>query len=201
MPAAPRSTAQSRYRTAAATLQRDTTLDAVRELLRERNWRSVTMNDVAAAAGLSRQTIYNEFGSRRGLAQGYAMRLTDSFVSVVDAALYQHVGDVGAALRQGFTTFFALSVVDPLVMSLHGPDAPDDLLRLITTDSDVLIERAGTHMSDTLQNCWVEAPKHKADIVSRAIVRLALSYVPRPPVDPEAAAGELSELLAPYLLG
>lgn len=204
MPAAPRtsateSNAQASYRTAATTLLRDTTLDALRRLLQEKSWRSVTMNDVAAAAGLSRQTIYNEFGSRRGLAQGYAMQLTDAFVSVVDDALYQHVGDVDAALRQSFLTFFGLSAADPMVISLQAPDAPGDLLRLITTDSEVLVERAAGHLSQTLQRCWVQAPEHHANILSRAVVQLAISYVPKPPTDSEAAAGDLAELLTPFL--
>src|SRR5690349_24634269 len=52
----------------------------MRELLLTRDWSSITLSDVAKAAGISRQTIYNEFGSRQGLAQGYALRLADPLV-------------------------------------------------------------------------------------------------------------------------
>ncbi len=54
---------------------RDSVLDAMRDLLLTRDWSAITLSDVARAAGISRQTIYNEFGSRQGLAQGYALRL------------------------------------------------------------------------------------------------------------------------------
>ena len=187
------------YRAAANTLLRDTILDALRALLTSRNWRSVTMTDVAAEAGLSRQSIYNEFGSRRGLAQAYAMRLTDAFVAVVDTALYQHVDNLDAALRQGYLTFFGLSATDPMVLSLQTVDAPDDLLRLITTDSEVLVLRASGHLADTLQRCWVAAPKRQANILARAVVQLAIGYISKPPIDPEDTATDLAELLTPYM--
>jgi len=49
---------------APAACLRDTVFDAVDDLVRERGWAATTMSDVAAAVGLSRQTLYNEFGSR-----------------------------------------------------------------------------------------------------------------------------------------
>ncbi len=130
MSAHDRAERQSRYRLAATSLMRETTLDALRELLLERPWPTITMTDVAVAAGMSRQTIYKEFRSRRGLAEGYALRLTDSLVTVIESALYDNPDDVTTALRQGYATFFALSGADPLVLSLHqgsarGSAAPD----------------------------------------------------------------------------
>ncbi len=199
MPAAEQTSTPGRYREAASTLARDTALDALRELLHERNWRNVTMSHIAKAAGLSRQSLYNEFGSRRGVAQGYAIRLTDIFVDLCETALYEHPDDAGAALRQGFSSFFQLSALDPLVRSLHGGDAPEDLLRLITTDNAVLIERAGDRLANTFQRGWVGASPRQADVISRAIVRLALSYIPEPPHDIAAAADDFALLLTPFV--
>ncbi len=65
-------------------LLRDSILDGMREMLLDRDWSSITLSDVAKAAGISRQTIYNEFGSRQGLAEGYALRLADRLVDAVD---------------------------------------------------------------------------------------------------------------------
>ena len=72
------------YAEASRVLLRDSILNGMRDLLLSRDWSSITLSDVAAAAGISRQTIYNEFGSRQGLAQGYAMRLADSLVDAVE---------------------------------------------------------------------------------------------------------------------
>ncbi|WP_439848975.1 TetR/AcrR family transcriptional regulator [Streptomyces griseus] len=47
---------------------RQALLDAALRALDEEPWRAVRMVDVAALAGVSRQTLYNEFGTKRGLA-------------------------------------------------------------------------------------------------------------------------------------
>jgi len=57
------------YAEAAKALLRDTLFDAAGELLRHRGWSDLTMADVATAAGVSRQTLYKEFGSRPAFAQ------------------------------------------------------------------------------------------------------------------------------------
>ena len=75
------------YAEASKVLLRDLVLDAMRDLLLGKDWSSITLNDVAKTAGVSRQTIYNEFGSRHGLAQGYALRLADRHVDAVDDAI------------------------------------------------------------------------------------------------------------------
>src|SRR6478609_2642550 len=51
------------YAEASRVLLRDSILDGMRDLLTARDWSSITLSDVANAAGISRQTIYNEFGS------------------------------------------------------------------------------------------------------------------------------------------
>ena len=62
-------------------LLRETVLDAVGELLAERSWPEVTMAQVAERAGVTRQTLYNSFGSRDELAQAYVMREAERFLS------------------------------------------------------------------------------------------------------------------------
>ncbi len=53
------------YPTAARQLLRDTLLDAMRELMAEREWGQISMAEVARVAGVSRQTLYKEFGTRQ----------------------------------------------------------------------------------------------------------------------------------------
>ena len=122
-------------------LLRDSILDGMREMLLTRDWSSITLSDVAKAAGISRQTIYNEFGSRQGLAQGYALRLADRLVDAVDGAIQGNVGDIYAAFQEGFRAFFTESASDPLVISLLTGGTKPDLLQLITTDSGPIISR------------------------------------------------------------
>ncbi|UUO01010.1 TetR family transcriptional regulator [Mycolicibacterium novocastrense] len=203
----PRRTAQRiPYAEASRVLLRDSILDGMRELLLTRDWSAITLADVAKAAGISRQTIYNEFGSRQGLAQAYAMRLADRLVDQIDDAIENNLGDVFAAFHQGFRDFFTESAADPLVISLLTGEAKPDLLQLITTDSGPIIIHCSTRLTQTFVDSWVKASEEDAGVLARAIVRLAMSYVSMPPeADPAASparghdvARDLARLMTPF---
>ncbi|MER6016495.1 TetR/AcrR family transcriptional regulator [Streptomyces bluensis] len=66
---------------------RESLLDAAYTALGRRPWPAVRMVDVAAVAGVSRQTLYNEFGSKEGLARALVRREADAYLAGVDRAL------------------------------------------------------------------------------------------------------------------
>lgn len=66
---------------------RESLLDAAYTALARRPWVAVRMVDVAAAAGVSRQTLYNEFGSKDGLARALVRREADGYLAGVERAL------------------------------------------------------------------------------------------------------------------
>jgi AcrR family transcriptional regulator len=197
-PRDPRSAQRIPYAEASRVLLRDSILDGMREMLLSRDWSSITLSDVARAAGISRQTIYNEFGSRQGLAQGYALRLADRLVDQIEDAIVGNVGDVYAAFLQGFRDFFAESAADPLVISLLTGGTKPDLLQLITTDSGPIITRASQRLTETFMNSWVRASEEDAGVLARAIVRLAMSYVSMPPEADHDVADDLARLMTPF---
>src|SRR5271163_2029587 len=169
------------YAEASRVLLRDSVLDAMRDLLLTRDWSAITLSDVARAAGISRQTIYNEFGSRQGLAQGYALRLADRLVDTVHAALDANVGNIYESFLQGFRSFFSESASDPLVISLLTGVAKPDLLQIITTDSGPIITHCSARLTTAFTQTWVATSDEDAGVLARAIVRVALSYVSMPP--------------------
>ncbi|MFE6284639.1 TetR/AcrR family transcriptional regulator [Streptomyces sp. NPDC057877] len=69
---------------------RESLLDAAYTALARRPWSAVRMVDVAAAAGVSRQTLYNEFGSKEGLARALVRREADGYLAGVERALGAH---------------------------------------------------------------------------------------------------------------
>lgn len=69
---------------------RESLLDAAYSALARRPWVAVRMVDVAAAAGVSRQTLYNEFGSKDGLARALVRREADGYLAGVERALDSH---------------------------------------------------------------------------------------------------------------
>jgi AcrR family transcriptional regulator len=197
-PRDPRSAQRIPYAEASRVLLRDSILDGMREMLLSRDWSSITLSDVAKAAGISRQTIYNEFGSRQGLAQGYALRLADRLVDQIEDAIVGNVGDVYAAFLQGFRDFFAESAADPLVISLLTGTTKPDLLQLITTDSAPIITRCSERLTETFMHSWVRTSEEDAGVLARAIVRLAMSYVSMPPEANHDVARDLARLMTPF---
>ncbi|HEY9367454.1 helix-turn-helix domain-containing protein, partial [Streptomyces sp.] len=66
---------------------RDALLNAALAALNRLPWSAVRMVDVASAAGVSRQTLYNEFGSKEGLARALVRREADAYLRGVERIL------------------------------------------------------------------------------------------------------------------
>ncbi|MEU3727138.1 TetR/AcrR family transcriptional regulator, partial [Streptomyces sp. NPDC031705] len=66
---------------------RESLLRAAEAALAARPWPAVRMVEVAAAAGVSRQTLYNEFGGKAGLGRALVRRAADWYLDGVDGAL------------------------------------------------------------------------------------------------------------------
>ncbi|WP_280400579.1 TetR/AcrR family transcriptional regulator [Nocardia carnea] len=180
-------------------LLRTAILDAMRDLLGKRDWSKITLTEVAAGAGVSRQTLYNEFGSRQGLAEAYAIRLADDLVDHVETALAANIGDADASIRDGLASYFRDAAQDPLVRSLLLGEVKLDLLRLITLDAGPLIGHATERLSGVMQRSWIAPTPDQADTFAHALVRLAISYIPTPPGPEHDAPAELARVFAPYV--
>jgi len=94
---------------------REALLDAALRALADRPWRTVRMVDVAALAGVSRQTLYNEFGTKGGLATALLRQAADGYLTGVDRALTAPAPEHPAAVA--FWTVRAARE-DPLVKGL-----------------------------------------------------------------------------------
>src|ERR1700679_2753347 len=90
------------YPVAARELLRNTLLDAACQQLQSSRWADVTMADIARAAGVSRQTLYKEFGSRDEFAQVLVMREANRFLVAVEGAITANLDDPARALAAAF---------------------------------------------------------------------------------------------------
>ncbi|MDX5572674.1 TetR/AcrR family transcriptional regulator [Streptomyces sp. ID01-9D] len=77
---------------------RQALLDAALRALDDGPWCAVRMVDVAALAGVSRQTLHNEFGTKDGLAEALLRRAADGYLAGVDRALTAPAPDRPAAV-------------------------------------------------------------------------------------------------------
>ncbi|MFD6279383.1 TetR/AcrR family transcriptional regulator [Streptomyces sp. NPDC060209] len=69
---------------------REALLDSAHSAFSTLPWTAVRMVDVAAGAGVSRQTLYNEFGSKGGLARALIRRAADGYLAGVEQTLGDH---------------------------------------------------------------------------------------------------------------
>jgi AcrR family transcriptional regulator len=174
--------------------------DALRDLLLEHPWGEVTLEAVARDAGVSRQTLYNAFGSRYGLAQAYTLALADVLCDAIGDTLAAHPHDRRTGVEQGLLLYLETSVGDPLIQRVRAGDAHPDLVRLVTADAGPLLVRVAERLEAAALTAWPSVAPERARTFARALARLALSFVTMPPEyddSPAALATGLSELLTP----
>lgn len=81
------------------------TLAVAHDLFAERGYGSVTMDEVAAAVGVTKPLLYNYFGNKERLYLACLERAGDALVATVVSAV-DRAGEPGDALRLGLHAFF-----------------------------------------------------------------------------------------------
>jgi AcrR family transcriptional regulator len=189
--------ARTPYAVAARELLRDTLFDAARHELEQRAWSEVTMADVAAAAGVSRQTLYKEFGSRDEFAQAFVLREADGFIGAVEGALDAHLEDPRAALTAAFGLFLTAAAGDPLIRAaIRGGG---EMLPFVTTQGQTLVEGAAERLRWAIATRWPQAAEHDVALLAECVVRLAISYATLPVAPAGMTASSIGELLGPFI--
>lgn len=181
-------------------LLRERVLDAVGELAAERAWSEVKMADVAEVAGVSRQTLYNTFGSRQEMAQAYVLREGDQFVAAVEMAIRSNAPDAQAALRAAVEIFLAAAATHPVIRAIVAADgAGDDFLPLLTTRGGPLIAEVTDRLGQIVIESWPGVPEREAGVVADCLARLAISHAALPADRPDRTAKAIAEVLGPYV--
>lgn len=188
------------YHAAARDLLRESLLDAAGELMQSAPWSEISMAAIATQAGVSRQTLYNEFGSRDVFAQAFALRAADNFLSEVEDAFAEASEDPARALKIGFARFLELASSDAMVrhIVLRDPGA-DELLSLFTSRGGPVVELGRNRLQAKMLEIWPDAPPEAAAILAEGIVRLGISHAGLPVQSPDAAADQVVELFAPFI--
>ena len=184
------------FQTAARNLLRDTVVGAVEDLVRTRGWAATTMSDVAAAAGVSRQTLYNEFGSRQALVEAYVTREIESLVAQVTEAVRANADDAHRALRIAFDLFLKLASDEPVVQLIVNDAEGGELHRLLTGLGQAL---ASDRVAALIAEVWPQVSASDAQLLAETLVRLAISHALLPTRDPAATAHDVERMFAPFV--
>jgi AcrR family transcriptional regulator len=169
------------YPVAARELLRTGLLDAACDQLHKRRWANVTMGDVALAAGVSRQTLYKQFGSREEFARVLVIRETDRLLSAVGEAVNAHREDLLSALVGAFDVLVQAPADNAIVRAVvHGQGA-EELLALLTAGRDRWpVELMTEHLTQLVLAGWPRLDQRAARGLSECLVRLAVGYAVLP---------------------
>jgi AcrR family transcriptional regulator len=180
-------------------LLRTRVLDGADDLLREQTWASISMADIAKAGGVSRQTVYNEFGSREAFAQEYVLREADRFLTAVRDCVLGRTDDPRAAVEAAFALFLEAAGERPLIRAIASGDGTDGLLALVTTEGGPVLTIATTTLATVMQTGWPQASPADTRLLADTLVRLAISHAALPGGAPEATAADVARLLGPFV--
>ncbi|WP_370421309.1 TetR/AcrR family transcriptional regulator [Streptomyces sp. QH1-20] len=192
---------------------RELLLDAAFVALAARPWSGVRMVDVAAAAGVSRQTLYNEFGGKDGLGRALVRREADVFLAGVERTLAdataRGIGDPGDHCAAVALWTLRTARTNPLVRAVLTGCRSERLPA--TVPAAVPAQRARpetpvlrgaptpTAMADRITDrvagaITAPAAPETARRACAAAVRLTLSYVLAPGDSDEAVAVDVARL-------
>ncbi|HEV7770874.1 MAG TPA: TetR family transcriptional regulator [Solirubrobacterales bacterium] len=194
-------TPRTPYPQAARELLRETLFGAARDELERRAWSEITMSDIAAAAGVSRQTLYKEFGSRKEFGLAFVIHEGEHFLDDVDAAVKQHIDDPRTAVNAAFELFLRAAGEDSLIRILLSDDGTGGMLPFVTTQGMPVVQWATARLATTIGEAWPQAPEADIQLLSEALVRLAISHITAPSGSPDTTASSVSALLGPFVDG
>jgi len=171
------------------------------ELTRAGGWQAITMAKLADRVGVSRQTVYNEIGSKRQLAEAMVMHELEVFLRAVDAAFEEHPDDLVEALREAATRVLEMARTNPLLHAVlsasHGAESA--LLPLLTTQAEPLIEAAHGLVRRHLDTYDHGLDEELIDPLVDMVIRVLLSHVTSPSGSPRETADDIAWIAARVL--
>ncbi len=183
------------FRESVRSLLRDRLLDAAASITATEGWGAVTMAGLADVVGVSRQTVYNELGSKPRIAEELVMRELGRFLDIVRGRMSSET-DIVVALRSACEGALEAAAANPLLKAILGSahTGGSDLLPLLTTQSQGLIDNASVVVIEALHDQGLETGLDEVEerTAVDTIVRLVLSHVMQPGKSPADAAADIA---------
>jgi AcrR family transcriptional regulator len=148
----------------------------------EVGWASVTMGKLADRVGVSRQTVYNEVGSKPQLAEAMVLAELAKFLAVVDTAFDRHPDVLVDAIREAARGVLELARTNALLQAVVSASygAETELLPLLTTRNDALVRAATETVRQRVVTYPLAIDDRHLDAAIDMVVRLVLSHVVHP---------------------
>jgi AcrR family transcriptional regulator len=175
---------------------RDALLDAAYDVVVAGEWQSARMVDVAAAAGVSRQTLYNEFGSKDAFAEALAMREAQRFIDGTNRFL-EDVNPVGPMDAVAAATEWTIREAsdNPLLKAVLT-DTTSELLPFLTTRGEAIIGAARANIETYWRAHWPEIDPDDVALAAESVARLTISYLVLPSDGADGSAAAIAARLS-----
>ena len=174
---------------------REKLLAAAADVIEADGWAAVTMGKLAGRVGVSRQTVYNELGSKAELAKALMLRETDRFVARVLDDVAAHPDDPVDGVTAVFRHTLEAARANPLLeIALGGQQGGrEDFLPLLTSQPEAVIERAVDAVAAVFARAYpgVRLTASEWAVAVEAWMRLLLSHLVQPSGSAEHATGQM----------
>lgn len=173
---------------------RELALDAARAVVLEKGWSAVRMGALAAAVGVSRQSLHAEFGTKDDLGHALVMRETTSYFDGVATRLAEHPGDLAGAVSAATEYMLISARENPLLQSILTRTSGDgdlSLLSELTMQGEPILGHAVAIVTDWVRSQWPSADPDEVRLTVETVVRLAQSHILTPVGDPAQAGRDL----------
>jgi AcrR family transcriptional regulator len=170
---------------------------AAAALTLEVGWAGVTMGKLADRVGVSRQTVYNEVGSKHLLAEEMVLAELTTFLAQVDAAFDRHPDDLVEAIRGATRGVLELAQSNALLQAVVSGSygAATELLPLLTSRNDALVLTATDAVRRRVLAYGLVIDDRHLDAIIDMVVRLLLSHVVHPIGPPADTADDIAWIL------
>lgn len=164
-------------------------------------WAAVTMSRLAEQVGVSRQTVYNEIGSKNALADAMLAHELGRFLAAVGDAFDRHTDNLVEAIHDAVRNVLELAggnlLVRAIASATHGADT--ELLPLLTTRAETLLAEVKTVLAARVATYRTGLTAEQADVLIDLVTRAVLSHVIQPTGTPASTADGLAWLASRVL--
>lgn len=170
---------------------RERVLDAAERTATEVGMAKLRVGQVAALAGVSRQTVYNEFGDKFGLAEAVAVRVAGRLIDAIEVELARHPS-LPVSVASGMALALRVAAEQPLVQLTLARKDDDDMIALLTTDAAAVIEATTRRLVEIGGKLWPEVAPDDHLLIADLATRLTISHLVCSTDEPEQAAGKFA---------
>jgi AcrR family transcriptional regulator len=175
---------------------REQALGAAHGLTVDKGWSQVRMGEVAALTGVSRPTLYKEFGDKQGLGEALILRETERFLTGIAQALEQHPTDIAAGILAAVQYMLAEADASPLLRGIltSARNGDNEALPLLTTRSAPILSAATDTLLVWFRGQFPELDPADLTDSADALARLAVSHLVLPAEDRSGTARRLTRV-------